>query len=212
MAGLMNRATTYEDVPPAADAMPAEAPASDPMMPGEADIEDDGPAANVAPEEQAQYDEFVDKALRVIYDPKSFPAVLQGLQGAGDPVAGLANTAALAIMRVEDSAKREGVEVSPDVLFHAGLEIMGDLAETAGKAAIHEFSDEEIEQATYKALDLYRQSRPRSIDQEAARAEFDVARQADEAGQLDELLPALRDAPMHAGASKGLMHTPEEGM
>jgi hypothetical protein len=146
---------------------------------------------NVSEEEQAAYESFVNNALLLIYDKKSKDSVQQGLAGGDNPVAGLANTAAMVVARVEESAEEGGQELPDGVVLHAGMEILSDLANLAGEAGIHDFTDEEIEAATYQAMDRYREIRGDKIDGEKYAAEFEQLKQADASGELDQQFPEL---------------------
>ena len=178
----------------------AAAPAGGIPAPGQDNGEEQ---PNVSPEEQKIYDAFVDNALAVIYDEKSLPQIIESLKGDGNPVDGLANTAVTVVVRVQDSAEQAGQELPPDVVFHAGSEILQDLAQLAEKAGIHQFSPEEIEGAAFQAMDLYREAKGR--DGGAARPQivedFNQIVALDQAGKLDELAPGLTER--FGGAQRG---------
>jgi len=171
--------------------------------------------SNVSPEEQAQYDKFVDAGFQAIYNEKTMPQVLEMLKGNGQPVDGLANTAAMIVMRLEDSAKQSGKELSPDIVYHGGVELLEDLANLAKEAKIHEYSEEELQGAMYQALDIYRNMRQQdgSLDMEAINQEFGQILEADKAGRLGEVLPGVeeqagagaRTQPSGGGGGGGLM-------
>lgn len=177
------------------------APAGGVPAPGKGGSEEQ---SNVSPEEQRQYDQFIDNALSAIYDDKSLPQIIESLKGDGNPVDGLANTAVTVVVRVEDSAEKAGQELSPDVVFAAGTEILEDLAELAGKAGVHDFTQEELEGATFQAMDLYREMKGR--DGGAGRPQivedFNQIVALDQAGKLDEVAPGL-SARFGAGAQGG---------
>lgn len=150
-------------------------------------------ASNVTPEEQAQYDEFVNNAYRIFYSEKTFPEFMARMRAAAeqDPVEGLAATTVKVVVRVEESARRNGKDISDDVVFHAGVEIMESLADTAAKAGIHEYDAKEVEAASLRAMDMYRVTAGQMglIDPEQAKRRFSELQQADKAGQLDNILP-----------------------
>lgn len=154
-----------------------------------------GEQSNVSPEEQQLYDQFVDNAFSVIYDEKSLPTIIESLKGDGNPLDGLANTTVGVIVRVQDSAEKAGQALPPDVVFHAGTEILEDLAGLAGKVGIHEFTTEEVEGAAFQAMDLYRERTGR--DGGAARPQivedFNQITALDQAGRLDEVAPGLTE-------------------
>lgn len=150
---------------------------------------------NVSPEEQAKYDAFVDNALSAIYDDKSLPQIIESLKGDGNPVDGLANTAVSVVVRVEDSAEKAGQALSPDVVFNAGVEVIENLADLAEKAGVHEFTQEEIEGATFQAMDIYREMKGRDggADRPQIVEDFNRVVSLDQAGKLDEVAPGLTE-------------------
>ncbi|PGH55880.1 hypothetical protein CRT60_21755 [Azospirillum palustre] len=195
----------------------AEAPAGPGMEQGE--------QPNVSPEEQAEYDRFIDQAFRLVYDEKSFPAILKRLTATPDPVEGLAAVVVMVVSRLKDSAQQQGVEVSPGVLFHGGSELLEDIADTAAKAGIHQYTDQEMEKALYRALDLYRAMDQRAGgDRQAFQQDWDALVQADRQGRLGDLVPQLAGASGQGGApqqgqqqehappSRGLLRQPQGGM
>ena len=154
-----------------------------------------GPEPNVTEDEQRIYNAFVNNAFSVIYDEKSLPSIIESLKGDGNPVDGLANTVVSVVTRVQDSAEQAGQELPPDVVFNAGVEILEDLADLAGKAGVHDFTPEEVEGAMFQAMDLYRERKGR--DGGAARAQivedFNQIATLDQTGRLDEAVPGLTE-------------------
>jgi hypothetical protein len=161
-------------------------------MPGQAPDQEGVPAT---PEEQAQYEQFVDNAMTLIYDEQTRPGVLQSL-GGDDPVAALANTAAMVVLQVENAADDQGTELADGVVFNAGVAVLEDLAGLATEAGIHAFTEEETEAALYQALDIYREMKAGAggIDQEQHAAELQALMQADQQGQLGQILPGVEQA------------------
>ena len=162
----------------------------------------DRPQANVSSDEQAEYNEFVTNGLSMIYNEQAIPAILKGLDGSGDPVEGVANTAVMIVSRLEDSAREADRTVSPDVLFHGGTELLADLVNLSEQAGIHKFSDADRERALFRALDLYREMRQGAgqLDEDDLKSQFAELVQADREGKLDELLPELTGGLPPGGA------------
>ncbi len=179
----------------------------------------DGEAPNVSPEEQAQYDKLVGNAMEIIYPQGEgatvSPAVLDQLSGKQDeeamqvfaqaqpplqnaPIDNLASTAVMILLTLEDSAAQAQVNLDDAVLYHGGAAILEELAEVAEAAQIHDFSEEELEGALYRGLDLYRISSQR-VDPEQLSQEFGQIEQADKAGNLGQLLPGMDQAMQRAG-------------
>jgi hypothetical protein len=163
----------------------------------EAETEDE---ANVAPEEQAEYDGFVHAAMDLIYSGKSakvMPEILEALKPASEPagdqgnpaVLALANTAVQVIQRVDTAGFEAKKPVSDDVLYHAAQEIIEQLGEVAEAAGIHEYGEDELSGALFQAVDLYR---PIAIElgrttEDKLKSQFGEIEQADKAGKLGEM-------------------------
>lgn len=186
--GLMTEPVPEEEEAPAPEINEEEAETEEAAPEGAPEEE-----PNVSPEEQAIYDKVVNNAYSLIYDKATLPQIKKSLAGGGDPVEGLANTTAMVMMRLEDSAKEANAPIPPDVLFHAGKEVLEDLVNLAEKAGIHSFEEKELEQATYRALDIYRDARQQSgqLDRKAALRDLSGAMAADQDGALTEIFPEL---------------------
>jgi len=176
------------------------------------DEQEGGKPTDASPEEQAQYNEFVDKALDVIYPATTkgemspaLAAQLQGqfsedtmnLLGAIEPPLDPANaqdciaaTAVMLCLFLDASAQQAGIEISDDVMFNAGAEIVEILASDGEAAGFFEVSDEETENAFYRACDIFRTTSPR-VDQQVLAQQFNEIVDADHQGQLKKLLPTL---------------------
>lgn len=177
-------------------------------------------APNVTPEEQAQYDKFVDNGLEIIYPAETegqpSPAILEGLSGqinpqiaemmsgaeppiSNNPIDNLASTAVSVVLMLEASAAQSNAQISDDVIFHGGREILEECGNVSDAAGIHDYSEQELESSFYRALDIYRVSSPR-IDPETLSQEFGAIEQADKSGQLGQLLPGIEGNQAIQGA------------
>lgn len=214
MAGLLNA----RPAPGGANQMRVQ-PANNasPQGGGDASLQDGdvgGEAPNVSPEEQQQYDQFVNNALELIYPQGSngdvAPVILQHLSGqfgqdeaqmlaqadppvSNNPTDNLAATAVLVVIMVEASAANAKAQIDDAVLYHAGLAIIEELAEVAQAASIHDYGDKEMEASFYRALDIYRVTSPRA-DQNTLSQEFGEIEQADKSGNLGQLIPGIDSA------------------
>lgn len=191
----------------------------------EAEAEDspeggDDEQPNVSPEEQAQYEDFVDKCHQLIYSQGAFEKVLERIKATPNPVEGLATVVATTVFRVQQSAVEAGQELSPDVLMQGGQEVLLDLADQVAKAGIHDYSEQEIEAATYAAVDQYREMAGKAgfLDEGAAVQDANSLVQMDRTGELDETLPGLKEKFAGIGGGdqpaedpKGLMPDEQEG-
>lgn len=179
----------------------SEAPDGQQMQPG---------AENQAsPEEQAQYDQFVGRAMELIYNPQMFPRVVEMLRGGGEegegaeqtgasgPEQGLANTTAMVITRVHKASGEAGANISPDVLFHGGSEVFMQLAEVSDKAGITDYANDrdKLEAAYFLAIDVTTQQMQAdgSIDQEGAKAAMQKLVDMDANGELEQIFHGLNE-------------------
>ena len=110
---------------------------------------------NVSPEEQEMYDQIVDNAYQIIYDPKTTDQLLARISQSGNPSEGLASVAFMVVTTLEKSAAQAGKPIPQDVLFHAGVEILEEIADFAEERGVHAFTEQEIEAALFTALDMY---------------------------------------------------------
>ncbi len=215
MAGLLTQAqgamppgpgAAPAPMPPGPGAAPAPTPVPGTIPVGGAEdtTETGEEKPNVSPEEQAQYDEFMNNAYTLIYSDSTFPAVLKRIKSGANPVESIANITATAVNRLKDSAEKSGKTISTDVLFQGGKELLEDLADMTGKAGIHDFTDKELESALYQALDLFRQMQGDDPQKQAA-AQQDVAtlKAAQANGTLNQLLPGIDQAAAQGVQAQG---------
>jgi hypothetical protein len=161
------------------------------------------------PEEQALYEKFVQTTAQVMMDGEQNaqfrPEIVNNLRGEFDPQVAkmfegadppisdqpadaLAVTGVIVTMIAEAQLAQAGTEIPHEIIYHAGTEVIGQLAEAAEAAGIADFSEEQIGDAFLRALDLYRQSSP-NVDQQALSSEFEEIVAADREGRLDQVLP-----------------------
>lgn len=101
-------------------------------------------------------------------------------------------------------ANEDKGDYSPEaVLMEGGKLAVEELVEVAEAANIHDFSQEEIDGAFYRALDLFRVAQekidPRVV--QSLQRGFEQLRTADQKGELNKVLPGLPGgAPMKQGA------------
>ncbi len=185
-------------------ALPVVDPANaSPRRPNERSMEmvsddvEDSELEDPTPEQQAAYTELEENCLKVIFpegdDDAPAATIVQSLKASDDPVLNLASTVVAVLKGVLDSAARAKHPVDPEIIMPVGvrvLELLGDLMEGAG---IHDFNEEELEQAALQATDLFRTQATASglIDGEAAKAEFGQVVEADKAGTLGQLVPGI---------------------
>lgn len=184
--------------------------------------EDESPeeGGNVSLQEQADYEQFVENALEIIYPEgergQMSSAVQAHLQGQYEPelaqvlsqveppvdpqspVDNIAATAAIIVTFMESSAMEAGKDLDDAVVYHGGTEVVQVLANDGEEAGLFQVEESDLETIFYRAVDLYRWLSPRA-DQDALAAEFEQIRQADQAGDLDKALPGIGQAMQSAG-------------
>jgi hypothetical protein len=181
----------------------ATAPEQEPTVQPASEMPDnvDSSIKEASPEEQAQYDHFVGKAMEVIYSEKMFDKIVDLLDGGadgkdgGDPIKGLAIAAEMVVARIGAAAEQAGETLSPDVVLHAGAEILEDLANISKEAKIHDFAGDPdgLEAAWYQALDLFRERLEKSgeLDKQKAAQDLDKLIAMDQNGTLEKILRDL---------------------
>lgn len=211
MAGIGSKMVRREEAAESPAYERGEPPKHD-MAEGEDTGDEQEPQPNVSPEEQAQYDMVVRNALKIIYpegeegaQPTVSPQVLKGLSGSKEPVMNLATTAVTIVTGLRDSAKKAGQPIADDVLFHAGVAIIEELAEVAEAAKIHDYSDKDEEHALYLALDMYRSAGEQSgdVDKEALTQQWGQIVEADKQGRVGDVLPGIESRMKEAGNGDG---------
>lgn len=201
MPGLLNvqrnDAVQPGAVQPGAQPSPGQPGAAPPVQPGAPQAGNLKPAeadeGSVSPEEQAQYNEFVTNGMSLLHNEKALSGLLKAMKGDDNPVEGLANTVASIVMRIEDSAQKQGVKISGDVIMHGGTELLEQAAELAEKAGVHEFSDKELESALYLAMDIYRTTRQQQgkLPAEQFGQDMQELQAAEQGGSLEEMFPGI---------------------
>lgn len=171
-------------------------PAGNPQGAPAPEMEDGGGQPNVSPEEQAQYEAFVNAALTLISDDNTEAGLLKSLGGSKDPILSLASTAVNVVKRVEAAAAKKNQQIPGEIILHGGQEIVEALAAMAAAAGIHDYTPEEVEGAFYRAADMYREDKAAAgeIDEAAAKSDIEELKAADQAGD-----PMLKQAAAALG-------------
>lgn len=160
---------------------------------------------NVSPEEQAQYENFVSNGMELVYNEQTMPALMQSIATASSPVEGLSNALVMVVSRLEESAKQNNAQIDGEVMMHGATEISEALVELAEAAGIHQFTEQDMEGAFYSAVDRYRESKQQSgeLPEAELKQDFAMMQQADQAGQLDQMVPGANEAAQKLGGNNG---------
>ncbi|WJI43670.1 hypothetical protein NL532_23990 [Mesorhizobium sp. C120A] len=199
-----------QTAPPGGDPSQADAGAPQDAQP------DAGAAQDATPEEQAQYNQFVGRGMELIYNQKMFPQVVEMLRGGGGEgqgkehsgatgsAQGLAHATAMIITRVYKAATDSGAELSPDVLFHGGTEIFGQLAEISDKAGISNYAEDRdgLEAAYFLSVDTAMQQLRQAgvVDEASAKQALQQLHDMDAKGALE---PVFRELDAMDQQSRG---------
>ena len=162
---------------------------------------------NVSPEEQAEYEMFMNNAADLMYSDeggaKVRPEIIEALsvgpgaepqqEGANPAIMALAQTAVTIITRLDDTAREQNKVLLDDVLMHGGVAIIEELGEIADAAKIYDYTPEDLTGAVQMAIDMYR---PKAIadgrtSEETLKGQFAELNEADSAGRLGDVLPGL---------------------
>ena len=178
-----------------------------------------GGLQQASPEEQAEADRTVGRAMELIYADNMFPQIVKMLEGGaddtqeGDPGRGLAMATEMVVARVANAADKAGHQIPPDVLFHAAGDILEELAEVSRRGRIKDYSQDPdaLEAAWFQALDMFRErlANVGEISQESARADMDRLIRADQDGTLEKIMRSLADND-RSGQAGGQESPPEE--
>jgi hypothetical protein len=98
---------------------------------------------------------------------------------------------------VADSARTNNVKPDSTTLLEAGKTVLEDIASLAARAGIHDYSEDEMEGAFYRAVDQYREMDTGNIDKDAVAKEFTAMIAAEKDGTLDKLVPGASEAAKH---------------
>ena len=114
---------------------------------------------------------------------------------ASGPAQGLAHATAMIITRVYKAAADAGANLSPDVLFHGGTEIFGQLAEISDKAGVSKYAEDRnaLEGAYFLAVDTATQQLRKAgvVDEAQAKAALQQLHGMDAKGELEQVFRDL---------------------
>lgn len=174
-----------------------------------------------SPEEQAQYDQFVQTAMQLIYDESIKDTLIDMLDGAqgsdgGNPAEGLAMATVMVVGRVKQVAEQAGEQIDKVVLFHAGTEIMGQLADISRDAGIKDYGEDHqaLQAAYFRAIDMYidQARKAGEVDDAAAAQDLQRLLKADSDGQLEQIMMQLANDDEKGGDNEGQEEQRPSGM
>jgi len=111
-----------------------------------------------APELQEQYNRFVGMCMKLLWDEKFLPKVVQMFKKHPNQTDAMASIGASIAQRIYMEAKKNGHEIPPEILVHGGWEVIQEIAMVAEAAGEQGIEPDEIETAYYLAADKVREA------------------------------------------------------
>lgn len=137
-----------------------------------------GPDQPASDEEQAMYNLVVSRAIKFMYG-QGKNQVLKVMGAAETPAKGVAQAAVMIIRRMVDSAQQQNQQISEDVLYNAGVEIVENLMNLGVHFGVFQFKDDkeaaqQQDEALGWALNYYGNDALQrgEIDQQGAMQQF----------------------------------------
>jgi hypothetical protein len=170
---------------------------------------DDQPT-NVSPEEQKQYDATVVAAMSFLYSKGSTKMVVQKLSDESKPPGSLAkavgHTAAMILLSIKRAVGKKGGQLSKDVIFAAGQEVIAEILTIAENAGLGKADDMElVKNSMFEAVKAYGDAELRSGElgkDERAQAQREYAQlRGDSQGASPGLVNGAAQAPQDQGAA-----------
>ncbi len=108
-----------------------------------------------ANDNQAFYEKFVSNGLNLIHNEGGMQALL-GLIDSGNPVEGISNALLSVLTRLTETSKAKGIQISDKVIQQGGAELLGEMAELAEEAGIHEFKEDELKAGYALGMQMFK--------------------------------------------------------
>ena len=174
--------------------------------------DEEGMPANVSPEEQEQYEEFVVAGMALIYqkkggaevrpgilkllddDPSDLKAILSAEElDQFSPLVAIAATTVVVALEILQLAGPEN-KPDDDVIFHGGAAILQELCQIwMHRNPDQPLEEDDVHKALTMAADIYREAAADAglVDENALSDQFQMLVQADKQGRLAEVSPEL---------------------
>ena len=169
---------------------------------------------HASPELQERYEDLAARALMYLYQDDVARPLLEVVRSHDEPQEGLGEAGALLFARLKSAVQRTGRDVPPEMEFALGAEIIGNLAEIATEAGVHDFmgNQKDLEGAWYLALDRFRamEEAAGSLDPVQAQQDAEILREANQSGELEKTLEAMEspestpETPVRRGLMGGM--------
>jgi hypothetical protein len=138
--------------------------------------------------------------------------IIKTVGQSADKVQALAQTAVQVVVRVEDSMEQHGHPLNLNMTFEAGAETVTDLTDAMAKAGVHTYSQQEIDAAFLRAVDMYRLLRQQQgrLDPAVFQQIIQQMKQAQSSGTLDHQFPGLTQYAKDAQKNAKPAYNPQQ--
>lgn len=145
------------------------------------------------PEQQAQYNRFYAYSILMLYNEDFIPKVQELFQKSPNAVEAAARVGSAIATRIYMGASKNGATIPPEVMLHAGQEVMGEIAEMARVSGLADLSEEDVETAYYLAADMTRSALEKAgkIDGKNAQADLENIRSLVGDDKLNEIVQRM---------------------
>ncbi|MDI6789393.1 MAG: hypothetical protein QME44_01700 [Thermodesulfobacteriota bacterium] len=109
----------------------------------------------VDPKTQEQYDVVMANGMNILHDEKVSDQIINQIMESPEPIEAIARATVDLIMRLEQSASAEGIQVADNVKMNAANQLMGEIMNLAEIAGMEPLSEEERYKAFSTAVSIY---------------------------------------------------------
>ncbi len=109
----------------------------------------------IDPKAQEQYDVFMANGINILHDEKVSDQIIDQVVKSPDPIEAIARATVDLIMRLEQSATAEGIQIDNNVKTQAANQLMGEIMNLAEIAGMEPLSEEERYKAFSTAVSIY---------------------------------------------------------
>lgn len=152
--------------------------------------------ADLSPEELQIYQTLMNQVSRIVFDEKVFQTILTQIQEGTKtqtPFLGLATVVANALLKIKMDSIKAKFDIPDKLLLKACAELVGDLASIAVENKVFQFTQEMVDGAYLRAVDMLREGMQQAgmIDQNKYKQDLQNMIAADKEGMLNNILPGM---------------------
>lgn len=109
----------------------------------------------IDPKLQEQGDMFIANGINIIHDPETTNAILQQVQSNPDPIDAIARVTLDIVVRLEESAAANGIELEDSTKIAGANQLMGEIINLVEVSGVKKLEDEQKYQAFSLAVSMY---------------------------------------------------------